>query len=448
MTASFVLGIDPGKTFFAATLMNSTREKLWKGREFAMSRDGFEQLKSSLPAGDVTIGVEASGRIDDNLMAWLSKWKASCRDRNITLIRVNPGQSARFGGPKPRRDQTDGSDSDHIAEFTRVYQRELDAFNCDAQAEAMVRVVNERRHLVEQLAGIKCRLQEQVMVCFPEFTRIFPDPLTKLARAVLRETPTARVAARRKPLSLARLKSERGGRSLGIEKARQLVQFATHSIASACEDHDAGALVFLIDQLELLEKRIDAIVQNLTRYAQQAKSETPAEGGVSPARQIQLLDTIPGIALVAASTLVLGTRGLTRFSAGKALSAQWASCPHRKKTGTSLDQTSMTTRGDHKNRAMLYLVTQSACTSDPAFAFHKWRMIQHGLCPQQAVCAVMNKMSRVIWAVAARNEVYDVNRMLNQIRIHHARLWKTFVLLHKDDPKIWKKVNVEYRKIA
>ena len=448
MNASFVLGVDPGKTFFAVTVSNSAGDRVWKGREFEMSQDGLDQMRSNLPKGDLTIGVEASGRIDDNLMAWLAKWKASCRDRKITLIRINPGQSARFGGPNPRRDQTDGSDSDHIAEFTRVYQSRLEAFDCDPKAQSMARLVNERRSLVQELAAIKCRVQEQVMVCFPEFTKVFPDPLAKLARAVLREVPTAPIAARRKPTSLARIKNERRGRSLGVEMARKLVRLAQDSIASACETHDADALVFLLDQLQLLEKRLATIQEHLTGYVQEAKSDKPADGAVSPARQIQLVDTIPGIALVAASTLVLSTRGLARFSAGKALSAQWASCPHRKKTGTSFDQTSLTMRGDHKNRAMLYLVTQIACISDPAFAFHKWRMMQRGLRPQQAVCAVMNKMARIIWTVVARNEAYDVNRMLHQIRIHHAGLWKTFVLLHKDHKKIWKKVNVEYRKIA
>ena len=151
------------------------------------------------------------------------------------------------------------------------------------------------------------------------------------------------------------------------------------------------------------------------------------EEGVSAARQVELLDSIPGIAIVSAATLVLGTQGIARFVSGKALSAQWASCPERTQTGTSLNKTHLTARGDHKQRAMLYLVTQTACNFDPAFAFHKWRMIQRGLCPQQAVCAMMNKMAHVIWALVARNQMYDVNRMIEQIRIHHAGLWKTFV---------------------
>jgi transposase len=399
MNASFVLGIDPGKSFFAATLMHSTGERIWKARQFDMSRDAFDELRSSLPDGDMTVGIEASGRIDDNLLAWFGCWKSSCRDRKITVIRVNPGQSARFGGPKPRRDQTDGSDSDHVGEFTRVYANRLEAFEHDPQAQAMTRLINERQHRVDELAATKNRIHEQLLVCFPEFTQMFVDPFAMLARAVLRQAPTARHAAKRRPLSLARVKA--GQETLAV-------------------------------------------------YAAQAKHEVgPAgEHGVSAARQIELLDSIPGIATVAASTLVLGTRGLARFGTGSALAAQWASCPERTQTGTSLDKTRLTARGDHKRRAMLYLATQIACMYDPAFAFHKWRMIQRGLCPQQAVCAAMNRMARVAWALVAKNQTYDVNLMIGQIQIHHAELWKTFVRLHQNNGTLWKKVELKYKKIA
>ena len=449
MKASFVLGIDPGKSFFAATLAHSTGERVWKARQFDMSREGFESLKSGLPEGDLTIGIEASGRIDDNLMAWLGEWRLSCQDRNIRLIRVNPGQSARFGGPNPRRDQTDGSDSDHVAEFTRIYERRLEAFDYDPKAQARTRVMGERQRLVEDLAATKNRIHEQVLVCFPEFTQVFADPFAKLARAVLREIPTARRVVRRKALSLARVKTERRDRFLGPERAQKLIQLAKRSIASASEDDDEAAMGFLIDQLELLEKRLAHIERTLVAYVQQAKAETETPGeGVSAARQIGLLDSIPGIAIVAAATLVLGTRGLARFDSGKALSAQWASCPERTETGTSLKKTQLTARGDHKKRAMLYLGTQTACNYDPAFAFHKWRMIRRGLCPQQAVCAEMNRMARVIWALVTRNQMYDVNRMIEQIRIHHAGLWKDFVRQHKENGALWKKVDSKLKKIA
>lgn len=449
MNASFVLGIDPGKSFFAATLMHCSGERVWKAKEFDMSRDGFDALRSKLPAGDLTVGIEASGRIDDNLLAWLCQWKSVCSDRKITVIRVNPGQSARFGGPKPRRNETDGSDSDHVGEFTRVYAQRLEAFEHDPQAQAMTRLINERQRLVEELAAIKCRIQEQLLICFPEFTKVFADPFGMLARAVLRKAPTARHTARLRPISLARVKAGRKERSLGKDPAGELIQLAQRSIASAGEEQDGATMVFLLDELELLDRRLTSMEKTLVTYAAQAKDEVgPGEQKVSAARQVQLLDSLPGMAIVAASTLVLGTRGLARFESGKALSAQWASCPQRTQTGTSLDKTRLTAKGDHKRRAMLYLSTQIACMFDPAFAFHKWRMIQRGLCPQQAICAAMNRMARVAWSLVAQNQTYDVNRMIEQIQIHHPDLWKSFVRLHRNNGALWKNVDVKYRKIA
>ncbi len=450
MNTSFVLGIDPGKLFFAATLLDAKGAKVWKARQFDMSRDGFESLLFDLPAGDLTIGVEASGRIDDNLMDWLRQWSSTTRERKVTVIRINPGQSARFGGLKPRRDQTDGSDSEHIAEYTRVYADRLEVFEGDPEGQSMVRLISERQRLSEEAAATKNRIHEQLLVCFPEFTQVFSEPFAKLAVAVLRQVPTAQCAARRRALSLARVKSGRRGPSLGVERAQRLIALAQRSIASARGEQDELALVFLLDQLEAFEKRLASIEQTFAHYVQQAEEEgtTPGPNGASTARQIQLLDSVPGMGLVASATLVLGSRGIARFHSGKAMSAQWASCPERIQTGTSVNKTRLTARGDHKRRAMLYLSAQVACSFDPAFAFHKWRMIRNGLRPQQAVCAAMNRMARVVWTLVAQNKEYDVNRMIEQIRVHHAELWKTFVRLHHEDRKLWKKVESRYLKTA
>jgi len=450
MNNSFVLGIDPGKSFFVATLLDATGRKVWKAKQFEMSRAGFEALVWNLPPADVTVGVEASGRIDDNLLTYLRQWALASQGRRVKVIRINPGQSARFGGPKPRRDQTDGSDSEHIAEYTRVYAHRLEAFDSDPSAQSMVRLIGERQRLIDEVAATKNRIHEQLLVCFPEFTQVFPDPFAKLAVAVLRRAPTARHTAHRRALSLARIRSDRRGCSLGIERAQRLVSLAERSIASATSAQDADALIFLLDQLELLQKRVASIEKTLADYVRQAKVESAPSvaDGVSAARQIELLDSLPGMGLVAAASLVLGSRGITRFCSGKAMAAQWASCPERMQTGTSLNKTRLTARGDHKRRAMLYLSTQVACMYDPAFAFHKWRMMQKGLCAQQAVCAAMNRMARVAWALASKNEAYDLNRMLEQIERHHPGLWKTFVRLHENDPKLAQKLQPWARKIA
>jgi len=177
MKASLVLGIDPSKSFFTATMLDARGEAIWKGRQFDMTREGIESLVSDLPEGDLSVGIEASGRIDDNLLAWFAEWALASREkRSVKIIRINPGQSSRFGGPKPRRDQTDGSDSEHVAEYTRVYALRLEAFNCDRKIQALSRLVSERQRLVLDLTATKNRIHEQLLVCFPEFVQLFTDP--------------------------------------------------------------------------------------------------------------------------------------------------------------------------------------------------------------------------------------------------------------------------------
>jgi len=446
MDTSFVVGIDPGKFFFSTVLVNSQGQTVGKVQELPMSEAGFEDLVRDLPAGRITFAVEASGRVDDNLLAWLGKWKQG-RD-GVSVIRVNPGQSARFPGAKPRRDLTDGTDAEQVALYVRFFAEQLESFEQDPKAQAVARLMSERQRLALEVAAVKNRFQEQLLICFPELGHEFQDPLCGLARAVLREAPTAAQLRRRQALTLARLKANRRSRSLGVDRARRLLQLAQHSIASATEESDGQAMTYLLDQLALLEKREQAIDQAVRTYIEEEKERAAIAGVVSLARQMELADSLPGVAQVTAAHLVFGTRGLARFTAGKALAAQWASCPERIQTGVSLKKTRLTSRGDHKRRAKLFLATQVACENDPAFAFHKWRLIRRGLKPMQAVCACMNRMARVLWALVARNQLYDPNRMVEQIQIHHPALWKTFVLEHAHDHQLWKKVDLKWQKTA
>lgn len=448
MEDSFVLGIDPGKSFFSASLLEMSGAAQWKGEPFEMSRQGLERLTQRLPAGRLTIGIEASGRYDDNLLTWMASWAEGCGwEHTPRLLRINPGQSSRFAGARPRRNLTDGTDSTHVAEFTRVYAEQLESFEQDPEAQGMARLMSERQHSGEDVTVLKNRFHEQLHICFPEFTQVFRDPLGALARQVLREGPTAQAMARRQALALARVKAGRYSRSLGVEKARQLISLAKQSIASATEDFDGEALLNLLDRLELLEQRQAAIETRVARYVESRKQQS--HGTIAGlARQIELADGVPGIGLVGAAYLVLQAAGLGRFTSGKALAAQWASCPERVETGTSLKKTHLTCRGDHKSRAMLYLDTQMVCQNDAAFAFHKWRLVRGGLTEQQATCACMNRLARVLWSLVAHNCPYDGNRMLEQVQIHHSDLWKTFVKEQANAKKIWKKVDPKWRKNA
>ena len=425
-----------------------------------MSRDGFEGLGQALagrlePGDRLIVGVEATASLDDNLLAWLHGWPAPFE---VTVLRLNSAQTGKFVGPKPIRGKTDPVDSRwRIAEFARVYAAQLHAFVHDPQTQAMERLVNERQTLGAEAAAAKNRLHDRLVIGFPEFASLFADPGAPLARAVLRRAPTARHAAALRASTLAAVRAPRGGPALGPERAAALRQAARQSIASATADTDAGAVRFLLGQLERIEERQHAIDAHLKAYAQRLQdaaapaSDAPAPAPDAPAsipEQLRLLDSIRGVGLVGAATIVLRSGGLGRFPTAKALGAQLAACPDRLQTGSSRNSSRLTTCGDRRARSVLYLLTQAACNFDPVCAFHKWRLEQKGRTPKQALCAGMNRMAHLMWTLARTRQTYDVNRALEQVVLHHRHLWITFLKHAQNSRKLWKGVDPKWRNIA
>jgi transposase len=441
--------------------------------DFSADRAGFlallERLRERLGEGDrLMAGVEASGVFDDNLLAFLGSLRAERWRTHV--LRLDPAQVAHFGEAHPVRGKTDAADARRIARFTRAYGAELDCFESDREALVMLRLVNERGHLVEDHTAWVNRLKDHLVVCFPELESIFKELDAALPLAVLEEVPTAAEAARRQARTLARVRPDAPrSHRLGEERARAIVRAAKDSVACAADAHDGATVRFAVRQIQALDGRIKEIETALESYYNQTVTEIGAAatgratadnqpvskrpaGGAVPApsangpviapetagasacpaplsipEQLRLADTVPGVAMVGACTVVLRSRGLGRFTCAKALAAQLGACPDRNQTGTSRDRAHLTHRGDRRTRATLYMLTQAAALHDPVMAFHKWLHERKGLRPKQAVCACMNRMARWIYGVAKTRTPFDPQRAVENARRHHRELWEEFL---------------------
>jgi transposase len=437
MSDSFTLGIDPAKAKFTAQLLGPGGQAIGRAIDYSSDRDGLDQLLARLRAhlgeGDrLVVGV-----VDGNLVAWLGALRECFA---VTTLRLDPAQVAHFSGARPIRGKTDRADARRIAQFTRTYGERLDGFECDGPAQAMARLVNEREQLVAQGVAVQNRLQDRLVLCFPEFIKVFAKPCGPLALAALEKMPTAAHGARRRVGTLARAQS--GRRRVGEERAEQLAQLARESIASATCDFDAEAMVELIGQLRRLRERVARIEKHLADYAGQATAAGQAErpAGESIGRQINLASSVRGIGLVGAATVVLRSRGLARFSRAKALAAQLGTCPDRDQTGSSRERSRLTHRGDRRTRSTLYMITQTTIWHDPALAFLKWRLVRAGKTPKQAICACMNRLARVLWTMVRDDRPYDALRAIEQARLHFPILWKTFVQEKRTCEKLWENI--------
>lgn len=441
---TYTLGIDPAKRKFTACLISPARE-LFAPRDFPCSAEGFARLEADLaaamagsaPGSLLVVGIEASASCDDNLLAFLGELRHRLP---LTAIRVDSAQVKHFGAARPSRTKTDSADARRIAQFTRQYADELDRFELSPEAQAMQRVVNERLALAGELVAARNRLRDRLIAAFPEFEEVFPDPATPLALAVLQVVPTAAAAARKRPATLEALQARKHGNRVGPDRAQKLVLLARTSIASATSQSEENAVRRQIAQIELLRAHIAETEAELAAYiapepaaeAQQPADRSPGAPAPEPvplslADEIRLVDTIPGIALVGASAIVLRSRGISRFTSAKALAAQLGTCPSRSQTGSSRDTSHLTSRGDRLTRGVLYQLTLSATQNDPAMAFHRWHAATKGLLEKQAACACMNRMARIAFGVVKNRTGYDPLKAVENIRTHHADLWKEFL---------------------
>ncbi len=288
--------------------------------------------------------------------------------------------------------------------------------------------MNERLALAEERAALPCRTQPRLVISFPEFEQVLVDSCGSLALAVLSQAPTARHLAHKRVATLAAIRGGTRGHFLGEDRARRLLDLAKTSIASATDDPDGSTIRRLVARLLLIEEQIAETEQELGEYAKRDALPVPPDldKPLTIPQQITLVDTLPGVAVVGASAIVLRSRGLTRFTSAKALAAQLGTCPEHSQTGSSRNTSTLTTRGDRRGRAVLFLLTITACAFDPAMNFHKWRHMQAGHTPKQALCACMNRYARLMWTMVHDQSPYDRDRALENAKRHHPELWKKY----------------------
>lgn len=448
-TQYYTLGVDPAKHKVTVCLLHGDGREALGPRDIACTRGGFEELRTLLethvaPGKALVIGVECTASLDDNILALF----ASVRQQwQLTLIRVDAAQVHHFSGARPLRGKSDHADARRIARFTRTYAHELAQFMADEELLAMQRLVNERLALAEDMTQLKNRLQDRLVISFPELAQVYTNPLCDVALALLAKAPTAKHVAKLPPSILSNVRgSGKAGRRIGPERAAQLKALAQTSIASACTPSDAATLQRLVKRLQMLLEDQAQIEAHLDKFARSAERYIPnkplaQDGAHTPnaqqplatsdpqadlARQIQIVDSLPGLGLVNSSAIVLRSSGIRRFTSKKALVAQLGLCPDLNQTGSSCNSSRLTYRGDRRARALMFMAAISALRKDVALNFHYWRLVKAGKKPKQAVCACANRMVGLLWTLINTNTNYDPQRAINNAIKHHPQLWKNY----------------------
>src|SRR6266851_4406390 len=201
---------------------------------------------------------------------------------------VNPVSAKYFARRRLQRTKSDPADARTLAALGMADEPRT----FDPLASVDIRqAARFAMRLVEDQSRVLNRIQRLIDLGFPELGQVYDDPTCVSALAVLRVAPTALVAARKHPETLAKAERPGGGRPIGLAKATELIALAKQTIAPIERENQVRfEMQTLIEQHDLLERQIDGA---------ESRVRMLLDGEL--ARRLQ---TIPGVGPASAATLI------------------------------------------------------------------------------------------------------------------------------------------------
>ena len=169
-----------------------------------------------------------------------------------------------------------------------------------------------------------------------------------------------------------------------------------HTI-SGMEDvaaHVKAHIKWLDAEIKKLEKEIDDHIDRHPRLKHDA----------------ELISSIPGIGATTVARILGHLGDIRRFESAKALAAFLGVTPKQRSSGTSLKGRTMISRtGSASLRAALFMPSLVARRHNPILNQFAERLLATGMAKKAVICAVMHKLTHLIYGVIRTGKPFDAN---------------------------------------
>ncbi len=384
------LGIDIGKKFHEACLVNQQGEIVVAPFRFANTRSGFNLLREKIaafPNKDCQVGLEATGHY------WLNLYSELKRDYQVRVI--NPLQSDSLRNLYLRKVKTDKQDCLIVADLLRIGQL-AETVVLDPKIKELRQLSRFRHELISQVKAQKQRIVGILDLIFPEYQGLFSSPFVKNSRRLLKKWSSPEELERVSPKQLERFLNKLPGKHLAKEKVKTFLKEAKQSIGQT-EILDALTLQMklLLEQLEFVEKQIETVEERIKIILVQVP---------------QKLTTIPGIGEVLTGVILGEIGDIARFSSKKKLVAYAGLDASVRESGQFVGtRNHISKRGSPYLRKAIWQAAVLSCRFNPKLREFYQKKIKEGKKPIVAQGAIARKLTHIIYAVLKTDQDYNVN---------------------------------------
>tara|TARA_R110002096_G_scaffold20085_4_gene66983 strand:+ start:1183 stop:2415 length:1233 start_codon:yes stop_codon:yes gene_type:complete len=369
-------------------------------RSFKHSGDGLADLTAWLLAkanpDSIAISIEVPhGSVVETLL-----------ERGFAVYSINPKQLDRFrdrftmaGAKDDRLDALVLADS--LRTDTHLFRR-LSQLSCETiELREWSRIHDE---LTTERGSIVNQMRAQLARYFPAFVGVAPDPGEDWAIAVLASIPDPKAALKADPVRIAKLLKDHRIRRLTaseiVDALRSLPVYSAPGTASAASAH----LKLLGERARLLNRQLKDTKKQLAAALEQFDAgESP--GNESEQCDATIIQTMPGIGMIVAATLLGEAGELLRARDYPALRAFAGVAPVTKRSGKKCSVTRRTACHPRLRNAT-YHWARVAAMHDPISKLRYAALRARGKPHGQALRSVADRLLGVLCAMLRDHTPY------------------------------------------
>lgn len=379
----FYVGIDVASEKHDCCILNEKKNSV-QSFSFPNSSGGFASLLASLeklPAGEIKIGLEATGIYSENLSVFLRRKGFNVTTINPLLIKKHQCATTL------RKTKTDKADAKGIALFIAE-----GGFRPDPDVSYHIRelksLTRARFSLVQNRSALKNKVKRLITLLFPELLGEFSDIFGASALALLKRYPSAvKLAACHTDTLAALLRKSSRGR-FGKAKAEHLKLLAKNSIGNHSNAR-VLELNMLLEQIDLLSRQIRTLEREIKSTMDQIDSP---------------ILSVPGIGYTLGSIIVAEIGNINRFASAAKLLAFAGMEPSIYESGKFVPKSGrMVKRGSPFLRWALLQAAGYVANFSSTFALYYSKKRAEGKSAAVARSHVAKKLVRVIFSLISHS---------------------------------------------
>lgn len=405
-----VVGIDVAAEFSMVAILAPDGEVYRKSFRINHTLDGFEYLASEIKKVEEKYDMKVASFMESTGVYHISLFHF-LNDNKFDVFTINPlitNSNKNFDIRKVKNDKQDALAIAKICKFQNIKV----SSNFDKELYTLKSLCREYYKLTDTKSTFKKKLSNELRIIFPGYLNIFSDTTSKSSLQILKQYPRPDdiLSADKTEIINLLLKLSRKGMKYAENKYALLFAAAKESlITGVSSDSLFVKLKANISIIENFETQIDLLLCEIKNLLSSGRIPTDI------LKNIELLQSIPGIGEVTAITIISEIGDFKNFAKSKKLVAFFGLDPSVSESGKFKGSNNhISKRGTRTGRRALYAVALASvrskrnglATNSVLLNYYKENM--NGKSKKVGIVAVMKKLLGYIFSILKNQKSYEI----------------------------------------